>query len=77
VSTSSVSLRALAPGELDWYCRSGEPDDKAGGYAVQGRAALFIRHIAGSYSGIMGLPLYETWELLGPVLGPPVEDAAR
>jgi septum formation protein len=71
VSTSSVSLRALAPGELDWYCRSGEPDDKAGGYAVQGRAALFIRHIAGSYSGIMGLPLYETWELLAPVLGPP------
>jgi len=71
VSTSSVSLRALAAEELDWYCRSGEPDDKAGGYAVQGRAALFIRHIAGSYSGIMGLPLYETWELLAPVLGPP------
>ena len=75
VSTSSVSLRALAPGELDWYCRSGEPYDKAGGYAVQGRAALFIRHIAGSYSGIMGLPLYETWELLAPVLGPPAGEA--
>lgn len=75
VSTSSVSLRALAPAELDWYCRSGEPDDKAGGYAVQGRAALFIRHIAGSYSGIMGLPLYETWELLAPVLDPPAQEA--
>jgi nucleoside triphosphate pyrophosphatase len=69
VSTSSVSLRALAPAEIDSYCRSGEPDDKAGGYAVQGRAAVFIRHIAGSYSGIMGLPLCETWELLAPVLG--------
>lgn len=75
VSTSSVSLRALAPEELDWYCRSGEPDDKAGGYAVQGRAAVFIRHIAGSYSGIMGLPLYETWEILAPVLGPPAGEA--
>jgi septum formation protein len=70
VSTSSVSLRSLAPEELDWYCRSGEPADKAGGYAVQGRAAIFIRHIAGSYSGVMGLPLCETWELLAPVLGP-------
>ena len=65
-----------SPEELDWYCRSGEPDDKAGGYAVQGRAALFIRHIAGSYSGIMGLPLYETWELLAPLLGQPAGDAA-
>jgi septum formation protein len=75
VSTSSVSLRGLAPEELDWYCRSGEPDDKAGGYAVQGRAAVFIRHIAGSYSGIMGLPLCETWELLAPVLGQPAGSA--
>ena len=37
---------------------------------MQGRAAIFISHIAGSYSGFMGLPLYETWELLAPVLGP-------
>jgi septum formation protein len=70
VSTSSVSVRPLAPEELEWYSRSGEPADKAGGYAVQGRAAIFIRHIAGSYSGVMGLPLCETWELLAPVLGP-------
>jgi septum formation protein len=69
VSSSSVSLRALTPAEIDWYWHTGEPADKAGGYAVQGRAAAFIRHIAGSYSGIMGLPLYETWELLAPVLG--------
>jgi len=69
VSSSRVSLRELAPAEIDWYWGTGEPADKAGGYAVQGRAAVFIRHIAGSYSGIMGLPLYETWELLAPVLG--------
>jgi septum formation protein len=69
VSSSSVSLRELTPAEIDAYWRTGEPADKAGGYAVQGRAAVFIRHIAGSYSGIMGLPLYETWELLAPLLG--------
>ncbi len=69
VSSSSVSLRELTPAEIDGYWRTGEPADKAGGYAVQGRAAVFIRHIAGSYSGIMGLPLYETWELLAPLLG--------
>jgi septum formation protein len=68
VSSSSVSLRELSPAEIDWYWSTGEPADKAGGYAVQGRAAAFIRHIAGSYSGIMGLPLYETWELLAPLL---------
>jgi septum formation protein len=74
VSSSSVSMRQLTPVEIDWYWRTGEPVDKAGGYAVQGRAAAFISHIAGSYSGIMGLPLYETWELLAPLLGPTVEE---
>jgi septum formation protein len=69
VSSSSVSMRELSAAEIDWYWSTGEPADKAGGYAVQGRAAAFICHIAGSYSGIMGLPLYETWELLAPVLG--------
>jgi septum formation protein len=69
VSSSHVSLRELTAAEIDAYWATGEPADKAGGYAVQGRAAVFIRHIAGSYSGIMGLPLYETWELLAPVLG--------
>jgi septum formation protein len=69
VSTSEVSFRDLSAQEMDWYWQTGEPADKAGAYAVQGRAAIFIRHIAGSYSGVMGLPLYETWELLGPVLG--------
>jgi septum formation protein len=69
VNTSEVSLRPLTRDEIDWYWSTGEPADKAGGYAVQGRAAVFIRHISGSYSGVMGLPLYETWELLAPVLG--------
>jgi len=69
LSSSRVSLRELMSEEIDAYWATGEPADKAGGYAVQGRAAVFIRHIAGSYSGIMGLPLFETWELLAPVLG--------
>ena len=69
LSSSTVTFRELARAEIDWYWHTGEPADKAGGYAVQGRAAAFISHIAGSYSGIMGLPLYETWELLAPVLG--------
>jgi septum formation protein len=55
--------------EIDWYWRTGEPADKAGAYGVQGHAAIFIRHLSGSYSGVMGLPLYETWELLTPALG--------
>lgn len=75
VSSSSVSLRDLTTAEIDWYCRTGEPMDKAGGYAVQGRAAVFIRHLAGSYSGVMGLPLYETWELLSGIPGLTVEGA--
>jgi len=47
------------------YWATGEPLDKAGGYAIQGRGALFIEHISGSYSGIMGLPLFETGQMLG------------
>jgi septum formation protein len=69
ISTSTVEFRELTPRELDWYWRTGEPADKAGAYGVQGHAAIFIRHLAGSYSGVMGLPLYETWELLAPALG--------
>lgn len=69
VTSSSVSLREVSPAEIDWYCGTGEPMDKAGGYAVQGRAAVFIRHLSGSYSGVMGLPLFETWELLSQVPG--------
>ena len=69
LSTSQVTFRTLTAQEIDAYWLTGEPADKAGGYAVQGRAAVFITRIEGSYSGIVGLPLYETWELLAPVLG--------
>ena len=69
LSSSLVTMRAITPAELDWYWRTGEPADKAGAYAVQGRAAIFISHLSGSYSGVMGLPLCETWELLAAVPG--------
>jgi septum formation protein len=74
VCTSAVSFRALEVAEIERYWATGEPADKAGGYAVQGLGAVFIRHLAGSYSGVMGLPLYETWELLAPLLGLTVEE---
>ena len=64
LSISEVTFRELSMAEMRGYWRTGEPADKAGGYAVQGHAAIFISRIAGSYSGIMGLPLYETAELL-------------
>ena len=64
VQESRVRFRALSPEECVAYWDSGEPLDKAGGYAIQGRAAAFIHDLRGSYSGVMGLPLYETAELL-------------
>lgn len=65
ISESAVLMRALDEARIRAYVASGEPMDKAGAYAVQGRAAAFIARIEGSYSGIMGLPLAETAELLG------------
>ena len=64
VSASRVSFRALTRDEVERYVATGEPFDKAGGYGIQGRAAAFIRHLEGSYSGVMGLPLFETTEIL-------------
>ena len=64
VSDSAVEFRALTPDEIRRYVVTGEPLDKAGAYAVQGRAAAFVTRISGSYSGIMGLPLAEASELL-------------
>lgn len=64
VSESQVWFRALTAEEIRRYIATGESTDKAGAYAVQGRAAAFITRIEGSYSGIMGLPLAETAELL-------------
>lgn len=60
VSVTSVWFRALSQREIIAYWKTGEPADKAGGYAIQGFAGAFIRHIEGSYSGVVGLPLNET-----------------
>lgn len=64
LSVSTVTFKQLTNAERQAYLASGEGLDKAGAYAIQGRAALFISHLEGSYSGVMGLPLYETGELL-------------
>lgn len=64
LSVSSVRFAQMTPAQIKNYAESGEPMGKAGAYAVQGRAAAYIEHIRGSYSGIMGLPMYETAQLL-------------
>jgi septum formation protein len=64
LSESEVTFRVLAPEEIDRYWATGEPLGKAGGYAIQGLAATFITRVAGSYSGVMGLPLADTAALL-------------
>jgi septum formation protein len=61
---SEVRFATLSPASIKAYCATQEPYDKAGGYGIQGMAALFVEHIDGSHSGIMGLPLYETAKLL-------------
>lgn len=61
---SDVTLATLSEEKMRAYCATSEPYDKAGGYGIQGLAAVFIQHIAGSYTGIMGLPLHETAQLL-------------
>ena len=63
-SRSEVTFRAISAVEARNYWATGEPRDKAGGYAIQGGAAIFIADLRGSYSGVMGLPLFETAELL-------------
>lgn len=64
VSETEVRFKPLSDTEIRDYARSGEALDKAGAYAIQGRAAAFISEICGSYSGVMGLPLYETAGLI-------------
>jgi len=64
VNLNRVYFRHLTPEECQQYCATGEPLGKAGGYAVQGLGTIFIERIEGSYSGVMGLPLFETAELL-------------
>jgi septum formation protein len=64
LSESRVTFDQMSVGQIQAYVASGEPLGKAGAYAVQGRAAAYISHLSGSYSGIMGLPLFETAQLL-------------
>jgi septum formation protein len=63
-SVSTVRFAGLSERQIERYCATGEPYDKAGGYAIQGLAAAFIEHLDGSYSGVMGLPLFETAHVL-------------
>jgi septum formation protein len=64
VNRSSVRFRDIERAEMEAYWETGEPRDKAGGYAIQGFGAVFVAELSGSYSGVMGLPLLETVELL-------------
>ena len=64
VSITQVQFRELSDRDIQRYCDSGEPYDKAGGYGIQGLAGVFVERIEGSYTGVVGLPLYETAQLL-------------
>ncbi len=64
LSVSRVTFAAMTPAQIDAYVATGEPLGKAGAYGIQGRAAAHVEHLAGSYSGIMGLPMFETAQLL-------------
>ena len=67
LSVSEVTFRVITPEEARAYWETGEPADKAGGYGIQGLGALFVSELRGSYSGVMGLPLFETAGLLSEV----------
>ena len=69
LSSSEVQMKKLSADEIAQYVASGEGDDKAGAYAIQGRAARFVAELRGSYSGVMGLPLYETSLILDKLRG--------
>ncbi len=64
LSTSTVRFRKISPAQCVAYWETGEPRDKAGGYAIQGLGAVFVESLSGSYSAVMGLPLFETGDLL-------------
>jgi septum formation protein len=67
LSESSVKMRPISVAEAEAYWNTGEPADKAGAYAIQGLGAIFVEYLQGSYSGVMGLPLFETAQLLEQV----------
>lgn len=64
VEKTAVHMRSLTEREIDWYIESGEPYDKAGGYGIQGKAAVFIEKLEGCYFNVVGLPLAALWKLL-------------
>ncbi len=64
ISDTIVAFKRLTPAEIDWYVASGEGMGKAGGYAIQGRAEVFVRFLSGSHSNVVGLPVFETRALL-------------
>ena len=64
LSATDVQFREIGPDEALAYWQSGEPCDKAGAYAIQGRGGVFVEEISGSYSGVVGLPVFETAQLL-------------
>ena len=64
LSVSRVTFAPMTAAQIDAYVATGEPLGKAGAYGIQGRAAAHVSHLSGSYSGIMGLPMYETAQLL-------------
>jgi nucleoside triphosphate pyrophosphatase len=74
ISESTVHFAKLSDDDIAWYTKTQEGRDKAGSYAVQGLAAIFIEQIQGSYSGIMGLPLRETSMLLKKIIGQDLQD---
>ncbi|MCP5339478.1 MAG: nucleoside triphosphate pyrophosphatase [Steroidobacteraceae bacterium] len=76
LSRTEVRFRPISADEAAAYWRSGEPRGKAGGYAIQGRAAVFVASLSGSYSGVVGLPLFETAQLLETAGIAPWRDAA-
>jgi septum formation protein len=71
LSRSEVRFKELAAREIEDYVATGEADDKAGAYAIQGRAARFVAELRGSYSGVMGLPIFETAQMLERLASPP------
>lgn len=64
VADTVVAFKRLTPAEIDWYVASGEGMGKAGGYAIQGKAEMFVRFLSGSHSNVVGLPIFETRALL-------------
>lgn len=69
VSITEVRFKPLSQQEISDYCATGEPFGKAGAYGIQGRAGAFVEHISGSYTGVMGLPVFETSRLLHALTG--------